>query len=79
MRMHSNTIFITGGSSGIGRYCRSLSQSWQPVILSGRSAESLQSICAENPGTRHCILDLTDPVAIRGVAARVPRFESMNQ
>jgi len=80
MRMHSNTIFITGGSSGIGKgLAEAFHKLGNQVIISGRRAERLQDNCAANPGMRHSVLDVTDPGAIRDVSAQVLReFPRLN-
>ncbi len=72
MRMHSNSIFITGGTSGIGRgLAEAFHRLGNQVIISGRRLDRLQSICAANPGMRHFPLDVRDPAAVREVASRV--------
>ena len=72
MRMHSNTIFITGGTSGIGRgLAEAFHKLGNQVIISGRRADRLQSICAANPGMRHFPLDVRDPGAVMDVARKV--------
>ena len=53
MRMHSNTIFITGGSSGIGRgLAEAFHKLGNQVIISGRREATLMAICEANPGMR---------------------------
>ena len=80
MRMHGNTILITGGTSGIGRgLAQAFHKLGNQVIVSGRRAASLAAVCESNPGMRSFVLDVTDPAAIRNVAARMAQeFPDLN-
>jgi uncharacterized oxidoreductase len=80
MRMHSNTIFITGGSSGIGKgLAQAFHKLGNQVIISGRRGAVLQSICAANPGMRYFVLDVTDSDSVRRVAMEViDEFPNLN-
>jgi uncharacterized oxidoreductase len=80
MRMRDNTIFLTGGTSGIGRgLAEAFHSLGNQVIISGRREDRLVEICAANPGMRHFALDVRDPAAIRAVVARVvAEFPSLN-
>ncbi|HMD86827.1 MAG TPA: SDR family NAD(P)-dependent oxidoreductase [Terriglobia bacterium] len=80
MQMHANTIFITGGTSGIGRgLAEAFHTLGNQVIISGRREDRLQDICASNPGMRYFMLDVRDPEAIRTVARNaVAEFPSLN-
>jgi uncharacterized oxidoreductase len=80
MRMQSNTIFITGGSSGIGRgLAEAFHKLGNQVIISGRREAALVAICEANPGMRSFVLDVTDPAAVREVANRVAEgFPDLN-
>jgi len=70
MQMSSNTIFITGGGSGIGRaLAEAFHRLGNKVIISGRRAERLQSTINANPGMVAIELDVTDPEGIKRVAA----------
>src|SRR5690242_10987319 len=65
MRMHDNTIFITGGTSGIGRgLAEAFHNLGNLVIVSGRRADALATVCEANPRMRSFVLDVTDPAAI---------------
>ncbi len=80
MQMQGNTIFITGGTSGIGK---ALSEAFymmgNQVIISGRREDRLQAICAANPGMHYFVLDVRDPVGIRTIARKVvAEFSSLN-
>ena len=80
MRMQSNTIFITGGSSGIGRgLAEAFHKLGNQVIISGRREAALMAICEANPGMRSCVLDVTDPAAVREIARHVAEeFPDLN-
>ncbi|CAG2153207.1 hypothetical protein LMG31506_04769 [Cupriavidus yeoncheonensis] len=72
MNLTGNTIFITGGGSGIGRgLAEALHKLGNQVIISGRRAERLQATIDANPGMRAVALDITDPADIKAVAARL--------
>jgi uncharacterized oxidoreductase len=80
MQMRQNTIFITGGTSGIGKgLAEAFHKAGNQVIVSGRREDRLREVCAENPGMRYFALDVRDPAAIRDVARRVvSEFPSLN-
>ena len=80
MKMNSNTIFITGGTSGIGRgLAEAFHHLGNHVIISGRREDRLQSICAANPGMRHFVLDVTDLSSVRHTARKViEEFPNLN-
>ena len=80
MQMNANTIFITGGTSGIGKgLAEAFYKLGNQVIISGRREDRLRDICAANPGMRYFVLDVRDPAAIRTVARKVvAEFPSLN-
>ena len=80
MQMTGNTIFITGGTSGIGRgLAEAFHRRGNQVIVAGRREERLQEICDRCPGTRRFLLDVTDAAAIRDVARQaIAGFPSLN-
>ncbi len=80
MRMHSNTILITGASSGIGKnLAEAFHQLGNQVLISGRREAALQSICEANPGMRYYALDVTDSGSVLEVARKVAEeFPKLN-
>jgi len=79
MQIEGNTIFITGGSSGIGAgLAEAFDRRGNQVIVSGRREDRLQQVCG-NSGMAHVVLDVTDPKAIREVARQViGKFRALN-
>ena len=72
MQMSGNTIFITGGTSGIGRgLAEAFHQRGNQVIIAGRRQERLKGICSLHTGMTWVALDVTRPEAIRDVAGKV--------
>jgi|1185.fasta_scaffold02404_2 uncharacterized oxidoreductase len=72
MQMQGNTIFITGGSSGIGRgLAEAFHQRGNQVIISGRREFRLKELCHRHPGLASYVMDVTSAESIKDVAQRV--------
>lgn len=80
MQMQGNTIFLTGGTSGIGRgLAEAFFQRGNQVIIAGRREEHLKKICARHPGMYSYVLDVTSAEAIQAVARQaIEEFPEIN-
>src|SRR6202521_4517238 len=72
MNLIGNTIFITGGGSGIGRaLAEELHKRGNKVIISGRRKSHLDAVARANPGIEAVELDITAPDSIKAVAKKL--------
>jgi len=80
MILTGNTIFITGGGSGIGRgLSEALHQHGNQVIISGRRKAKLAEVTRANPGMRSIELNIEDPASIAAVARQlVTEYPKLN-
>lgn len=80
MNITDNTIFIAGGTSGIGLgLALRFQAAGNQVIVGGRRTELLEQIAAEHPGIETVAIDITDPDSITAAAANIiARFPELN-
>jgi uncharacterized oxidoreductase len=80
MNITDNTIFIAGGTSGIGLGLALRFQgAGNRVIVGGRRTALLAQIAAEHPGIETVVIDTADPDSITTAAADVlRRFPELN-
>ena len=72
MNISGNTIFIPGGTSGIGLgLALRFQAAGNTVIIAGRRTALLESITAEHPGIHSIELDTTDADAVAAVSTEV--------
>ena len=72
------TYWLIGASEGLGReLAKVLSREGAQLILSARSVDRLESLCAELPGARVVALDVTDADAVRRAAAEAGQIDGL--
>jgi len=80
MKLTGNTIFVTGGGSGIGRgLAEALHKLGNKVIISGRRKKNLAETIQANPGVESVELDVANPASIAAVARDlVAKYPKLN-
>lgn len=80
MKTTGNTIFITGGTSGLGLgLALRFHALGNKVVIGGRRKELLDRIAAEHPGIDTVVLDVDDPDSIKAAFDEVTsRFPEVN-
>lgn len=80
MKLTGNTIFITGGGSGIGRgLAEALHHLGNKVIISGRRKSHLDATTSANPGMASIELNLEDPKSIEDVSKKlIANYPTLN-
>jgi uncharacterized oxidoreductase len=80
MKLTGNTIFITGGASGIGRgLAEALHKLGNQIIITGRRQSQLDATTRANPGMASVQLDIENPDSIAAVKKQlVAQFPSLN-
>lgn len=72
MNLRGNTIFITGGGSGIGRgIAEAFHKLGNQVIISGRRKAALEEATKANPGMASIELDIQSLTSIQAAAKQV--------
>lgn len=80
MQMTNNTIFITGGTSGIGRgLAEAFHKLGNKVIISGRRKGLLEEVTKANPGMDAVELDINDVASIDAAAKHlIKNYPNLN-
>ena len=80
MKLTGNTIFITGGGSGIGRgLAEALHKLGNQIIISGRRKSHLDATTRANPGMASLELNIEDPASIAAVTKKlIAQFPTLN-
>ncbi len=80
MKLTGNTVFITGGGSGIGRaLAEALHEQGNQVIISGRRKENLSKTVEANSGMDSIDLDLTSQASIaRAASELIAKYPKLN-
>jgi uncharacterized oxidoreductase len=81
MNLRSNTVFITGGASGIGL---GLAQAFyrlrNKVIIGSRRQDLLKQVCSAHEGMDYVVVDVGNPDQIQDVAGYlIEKYPSINR
>jgi uncharacterized oxidoreductase len=72
MKLTGNAIFITGGTSGIGRaFAEAFHKLGNQVIISGRRKGHLAEVTKASPGMQSIELNVEDPASIAAAAKKL--------
>lgn len=80
MKIHGNTMLITGGGSGIGR---ALAEAFHnldnQVVIAGRRQQILEETTQAFPGMKSAVLDIENAESIRSFGSRlIEEFPNLN-
>src|ERR1700724_4398488 len=80
MKLTGNTIFLTGGGSGIGRgLAEALHKLGNQIIISGRRKSHLDATTEANPGMVSLKLNIEDPASIVAFTKKlIAQFPTLN-
>ena len=80
MNSTGNTIFITGGGSGIGRgLAEAFHKLGNQIVIAGRRKQVLDETTAANPGMASLSLNIEDPADIKSFARKLTTdFPALN-
>src|SRR5271170_7154811 len=80
MKLTGNTVFITGGGTGIGRgLAAEFHKRGNTIIIAGRRKDRLEETVKEFPGMHYVVLDAERPESIKSVAQQLIRdFPKLN-
>lgn len=80
MKLSGNTVFITGGGTGIGRgLAAEFHKRGNKVIIAGRRKDRLEETVKEFAGMHYVVLDVESPENIKSVAKQLIKdFPKLN-
>ena len=80
MKLTDNTVFITGGGTGIGRgLAAEFHKRGNTVIIAGRRKDRLEETVKVFPGMHYVVLDAENPESIKTVARQLIKdFPKLN-